>query len=72
MTELTKLIKSDPAPLLHLAELAMDACYSMEHAAQLIVEITERCDSNALSLGCCFAEVAVDSRLGTIPILSVS
>lgn len=63
--------KTDPAPLLHLDELAMDACYSMEHAAQLIVEITERCDSNALSLGCCFAEVAVDSRLGTIQVLDI-
>ncbi|MCL2067484.1 MAG: xanthine dehydrogenase molybdenum-binding subunit XdhA [Treponema sp.] len=54
-----------------LAELATDTFYHKEHAEHLTVEVTAQVKSNALSLGCAFAEVEVDIPLGKITLLNL-
>ena len=58
-------------PLLTLEQLAMDSFYNMQTPEHLVVEHTANCQSNALSLGCCMAEVEVDEVLGTVRVVEI-
>lgn len=55
--------KADKKRLLPLADVAIEAFYSLDKARHLTAEGTHQIKSNALSLGCCFAEVTVDIPL---------
>ena len=57
--------------LLGLEELAMDTLYHSEHAEHLTAETTAQVKTNALSLGCAFAEVEVDIPLCKIELLEM-
>ena len=57
--------------LMSLGELAMETLYSTEHSQHLSAETTAQVKSNALSLGCAFAEVAVDIPLAKIRLLEM-
>ncbi|MDR2070594.1 MAG: xanthine dehydrogenase molybdenum-binding subunit XdhA [Treponema sp.] len=57
--------------LVSLGELATDTLYHREHAEHLTAEVTAQVKSNALSLGCAFAEVEVDIPLGKIKLLDL-
>jgi len=54
-----------------LADVATDALYSMTAAEHITAESTYQCNTNALSLGCTFAEVEVDIPLGKVKVLDI-
>jgi len=57
--------------IVSLAELATDTFYHTGHAEHLTAEGTAQVTSNALSLGCAFAEVEVDIPLCKIKLLEM-
>ncbi len=58
-------------PLLSLADLALEAFYSLEHAVHITAEATSQCKENTFSFGCCFAEIEVDIPVGKIKVLNI-
>ena len=50
--------------LISLADLAMNAFYSLEHSVHISAEATSHCKENTFAFGCCFAEVEVDIPVG--------
>jgi xanthine dehydrogenase molybdenum-binding subunit len=65
------LVSHNNQKLAGLEELATDTLYHREHAAHLTAEATAQVKSNALSLGCAFAEVEVDIPLAKITLLNM-
>jgi len=63
--------KDDNSQLYTYEDIGMNSIYSMEKSEHLIVEKTTNCHTNALSLGCCIAEVAVDTHTGQITVESL-
>lgn len=57
--------------LMTVGELATEALYSMSMSRHLTAESTYQCKTNALSMGCCFAEVEVDIPLGKVTVLDI-
>ncbi|OQB23901.1 MAG: Xanthine dehydrogenase molybdenum-binding subunit [Firmicutes bacterium ADurb.Bin182] len=57
--------------LMSVGELATEALYSMQAAEHITAESTYQCKTNALSMGCCFAEVEVDIPLGKVSVLDI-
>jgi len=63
--------KSTGQPKLALADLAMQAFYSLTRSRHLTAESTYHCEHNTFSFGACFAEVEVDLPLGRVKILDI-
>lgn len=61
--------RGDPAPLLTMEVLAMEAFYSLSHSVHITAEATSHCKNNTIAFGCCFAEIEVDLPLGKIEVL---
>ncbi|WP_294756512.1 xanthine dehydrogenase subunit XdhA [uncultured Flavonifractor sp.] len=57
--------------LISLADLALNAFYSLEHSVHITAEDTNHCKDNTFSFGCCFAEVEVDIPVGKIKVLRI-
>ena len=57
--------------LLSLAELALEAFYSLDHSVHITAEATNQCKDNTFSFGCCFAEIEVDIPVGKIKVLNI-
>jgi xanthine dehydrogenase molybdenum-binding subunit len=57
--------------IVSLEELAIDTLYHTEHSEHFTAEATAQVKSNALSLGCAFAEVEVDIPLCKIKLLEL-
>ena len=57
--------------IMSLEKLATETLYSAEHSRHLSAETTAQVKSNALSLGCAFAEVEVDIPLAKIRLLNM-
>ena len=55
--------------LISLADLAMNAFYSLEHSVHITAEDTSHCKENTFAFGCCFAEVEVDIPVGKVKVL---
>ena len=55
--------------LISLADLALNAFYSLEHSVHITAEGTNHCKENTFAFGCCFAEVEVDIPLGKVKVL---
>ncbi len=51
-----------------LADLSMEALYSLKHSTHFVVEHTTHCKTNALCTGVSFAEVEVDIALGKVKV----
>ena len=58
-------------PALSLEALALESYYSLTNSSVLTAEVSAQVKKNTLSTGCCFAEVEVDLKLGTIRILDI-
>ena len=58
-------------PLISLADLAMNAFYSLEHSVHITAEGTSHCKDNTFAFGCCFAEVEVDIPVGKVRVLRI-
>jgi xanthine dehydrogenase molybdenum-binding subunit len=63
--------KADRESLLTLADLALEAQYSREHAERIFAECSIDCKENTLATGCTFAEVEVDIPLGKVTVLKI-
>ena len=57
--------------LISLADLALNAFYSLEHSVHITAEDTNHCKDNTFAFGCCFAEVEVDIPVGKIKVLRI-
>ena len=57
--------------LLSLADLALEAFYSLEHSVHITAECTSHVKDNTFSFGCCFAEIEVDIPVGKIRVLRI-
>ena len=57
--------------LISLADLALNAFYSLEHSVHITAEDTNHCKDNTFAFGCCFAEVEVDIPVGRIKVLRI-
>jgi xanthine dehydrogenase molybdenum-binding subunit len=57
--------------VISLKELSTASIYSMERSEHITAEVTCQTKSNALSMGCCFAEVEVDIPLGKVTVLNI-
>lgn len=54
-----------------LEAVAQEAYYSLSNSSVLTAEVSTQVKKNTLASGCCFAEVEVDMKLGTIKILHI-
>ncbi|HIS63114.1 MAG TPA: xanthine dehydrogenase molybdenum-binding subunit XdhA [Candidatus Scybalomonas excrementigallinarum] len=57
--------------LLSVADLAVEAIYSLERSEHITAEATSQCKSNAFSFGATFVEVEVDIPYGKIEIVDI-
>lgn len=57
--------------VLSLEALAQEAYYSLSNSSVLTAEVSTQVKKNTIATGCCFAEVEVDMKLGTIQILNI-
>jgi xanthine dehydrogenase molybdenum-binding subunit len=54
-----------------LADIALEAFYSLKHSRHLTAESSYHCSHNTFAFGACFAEVEVDIPLGKVKILDI-
>lgn len=57
--------------LLPLADLAMEAFYSLTDSRHITAESTHQCKDNTFAFGACFAEIEVDIPVGKIKVLDI-
>ena len=57
--------------VLSLADLALEAFYSLKHCEHITAEETVQCKNNTFAFGACFAEVEVDIPVGKIKVLRI-
>ncbi len=57
--------------VLSLADLAMEAFYSLKHCEHITAEETVQCKNNTFAFGACFAEVEVDIPVGKVKVLRI-
>ena len=57
--------------VLSLEALAQEAYYSLSNSSVLTAEVSTQIKKNTIATGCCFVEVEVDMKLGTIQILNI-
>ena len=63
--------REDSEPVLTYEAIGMDSFYSFDKTEHLIAEKTVSTKTNALTLGCCMADVAVNIKTGQIRVLDV-
>ncbi len=63
--------KESGAPLVSMADLALEAIYSLEKSVHITAESTYHCKENTFSFGVCFAEVEVDIPVGKVNVLNI-
>lgn len=63
--------KSKGTILKSMADLGMEAFYSLKHSWHITAEATHHCTDNTLSTGVTFAEVEVDIPLGKVKVLNI-
>ncbi len=59
------------ACVVSMADLALEAFYSLEDSVHLAAESTHHCKDNTYSFGVCFAEIEVDIPVGKIHVLNI-
>ncbi len=64
-------ITDNDSVIMTLAELSTSVLYSLEASEHITAEETYQLKSNALSLGCCFAEVEVDIPLAKVKLINM-
>ena len=57
--------------LLSLADLSLEAFYSLQHSEHITAEATNQCKSNAFSFGVTFVEIEVDIPYGKVKVLDI-
>ena len=59
------------ATVQRMADLAMEAFYSLQHCVHITAEATVQCKNNTFSFGCCFAEVEGATPVGKVRVLRI-
>ena len=59
------------AVLRPVADVAVEAFYSLDRSVHITAEETSHCKINTFASGCCFAEVEVDIPLGKVKVLNI-
>ena len=54
-----------------VADVALEAFYSLDRSEHITAEATSHCKVNTFASGCCFAEVEVDLPLGKVKVLNL-
>ena len=57
--------------LIPVAEVALEACYSLTDSNHIAAEETHHCSDNTYAFGVCFAEIEVDIPMCTIKVLDI-
>ena len=57
--------------VISLEAVALDSFYNLDEQELIIAETTKQVKTNALSMGCCIAEVSVDIATGQVKVLNV-
>lgn len=57
--------------VMEVERVAMESYYSLTNAGAITSDISHQIKSNALSFGCCFAEVEVDINYGKVKIIDI-
>lgn len=63
--------KATGKELIHMADLAVTAFYSLERSEHITAEVTNQCRDNSFSSGCCFVDVEVDMPLGRVTVKEI-
>lgn len=63
--------KASGQPLRSLADVSLEAFYSLSHSVHITAESTYHCKSNTFSFGVSFVEVEVDIPVGKIEVLNL-
>jgi len=58
-------------PLLSVADVSLEACYSLTHSNHIAAEETHHCSDNTYSFGVCFTEIEVDIPMCQIKVLDI-
>lgn len=63
--------KNSREALRTMADVAMEAFYSLKHSQHITAEATNHCKDNTFAFGVCFAEVEVDIPVGKVNVLNI-
>ncbi len=63
--------KNQQEPLISVAEVALESCYSLTNSLHIAAEETHHCSDNTYSFGVCFVEIEVDIPMCQIKILDI-
>lgn len=63
--------KDSREKIISVADVAMEAFYSMTNSQHITAEATSQCKNNTFSFGACFTEVEVDIPMGKVKILDI-
>ena len=58
-------------PLLSVADVALESCYSLKQSEHIAAEETHHCADNTYAFGVCFAEIEVDIPMCQIRVLDI-
>ena len=63
--------KNQTKPLISVAQVAEESCYSLTHSQHIAAEETHHCSDNTYSFGVCFTEIEVDIPMCQIKVLDI-
>jgi xanthine dehydrogenase molybdenum-binding subunit len=63
--------KNQDTPLVSVAEVALESCYSLTNSRHIAAEESHHCSDNTYSFGVCFAEIEVDIPMCQIKVLDI-
>jgi len=63
--------KNQETPLLSVAEVAIESCYSLTNSRHIAAEESHHCSDNTYAFGVCFAEIEVDIPMCQIKVLDI-
>ena len=63
--------KNMGTPLVSVAEVAVESCYSLTNSTHIAAEESHHCSDNTYAFGVCFAEIEVDIPMCQIKVLDI-
>lgn len=63
--------KNKKEPLISVADVAIEACYSLKESIHIAAEETHHCSDNTYAFGVCFVEIEVDIPLCQIKVVDI-
>jgi xanthine dehydrogenase molybdenum-binding subunit len=63
--------KNENEPLISVAEVALESCYSLTNSQHIAAEESHHCSDNTYAFGVCFTEIEVDIPMCQIRVLDI-